>query len=303
MYSRPEYFLAESLDGNRESAEALLGDKMRPLKILLLFGMASTSMALLPALRAPPTTLVVRAAGPADVRAKREVGSFRKECSPLLDALGHLCATCLFEPKTQEEQLHLAREMSRNILSRYTPLNSRPNSLLIAEAYVLDSTPRLIGSCGIEAAPMTPEGRSTPKLRTDEERMVVRPLLSNLVVDEQFRRRGIARKLMHEAELRALSWGFSELLIKVEVDNLPARLLYEQLGYVATGVDTLAEKPQYTKGTFCVRWVRTSNIVLRKELTPDENQTSQRTETAVSRALQGMLRGAVAPMRKVATLF
>ena len=269
--------------------------------MLFLLATALPSLALLPtlpalpALRAPPTTLVVRAAGPADVRAKREVSCLPNESSPLLDALGHLCAACLFEPKTQEEQLHLSREMGRNILSRYTPLNSRPHALLIAEAYVLDATPQLIGSCGLEAAPMTPEGRSTPKLRTDEERMTVRPLLSNLVVDPQFRRRGIAQKLMHEAELRALSWGFSELLIKVEVDNLPARALYERLGYVATGVDTLAEKPQYTPGTFDVRWVRTSNLVLRKDLTSRE-QVSQRS-TAVSRALRDVLRGAAAPMR------
>ena len=59
----------------------------------------------------------------------------------------------------------------------------------------------------MEAAPLTPEGRSTPKISTDAARMTVRPLLSNLSVDADYRRRGIGRRLMREAELRAKRWG------------------------------------------------------------------------------------------------
>ena len=62
-------------------------------------------------------------------------------------------------------------------------------------------------------------------------------------------------------------------------------------GYAVTGEDTLAERPEV--GLFRVRWVRTSNLVLRKDLSGSREQASQ-PSTAVSQALQGVLRGAAA---------
>lgn len=210
---------------------------------------------LLPAVKT--ASVVVRAAAPADVRCAPV--SF----PPLIAKVGDLCADCLFEPESQKDRQQLSHEMSRNILSRFTPLNERPNALIIAEVHVQGQR-QVVGSCGIEAAPVTPEGRLSAKLSTDAQRMVVRPLLSNLVVDPEYRRQGIATRLMHEAETLARSWHFDELLIKVESENVIARALYEQLGFQAVAVDALAEKPQ--PGVDRVLWVRTSNIVLRKEL-------------------------------------
>jgi ribosomal protein S18 acetylase RimI-like enzyme len=139
--------------------------------------------------------------------------------------------------------------------------NRRQNVLLLAEDV---ETGRLVGSCGVEAAPLTPEGRATPRLPTDAARMSTRPLLSNLVVDAEFRRRGVAKRLMTEAEAHACRWGFDHMLIKVERNNAPAEALYRHLGYKLTAEDTLAERPE--PGAVRVRWVRTSNLVLRKDL-------------------------------------
>ena len=59
------------------------------------------------------------------------------------------------------------------------------------------------------------EGRAIPRRSNDAARMEVRPLLSNLVVARGYRRRGIAKRLMREAEAHARGWGYRELLLKV----------------------------------------------------------------------------------------
>ena len=153
--------------------------------------------------------------------------------------------------------------MHRNLQQRHGDVNRRRNVLLLA---VELGSGRLVGSCGVEAAPLTPEGRATARLPTDAARMQMRPLLSNLVVAEDFRRRGVATRLMREAEVHAQRWGFDSLLLKVEAGNEPAENLYHSLGYVVTAEDTLAEKPE--PGIFRVRWVRTCNTVMSKTLVP-----------------------------------
>ena len=176
--------------------------------------------------------------------------------------LAYLCADCLFQPAGCQERNQLSVEMSKNLVERFSALNDRQHCLLIAED---TASGRIVGSCGVEAAPVTPEGRLTPKLSTDAARMCVRPLLSNLSVDKGYRRRGIAKWLMCEAEARARWWGYDEMLLKVEEGNTPAEQLYSAMGYHVTGVDQLAERPQ--PGVFRVRWIRTSNTVMRKDLT------------------------------------
>ena len=81
---------------------------------------------------------------------------------------------------------------------------------------------------------------------------------------ESDRRRGLTLVCVFGlAEARA--WGFEEMLIKVEAGNRPAESLYHRLGYEVSAEDKLAERPE--PGTHRVRWVRTSNVVLRKDLT------------------------------------
>ena len=58
------------------------------------------------------------------------------------------------------------------------------------------------------------------------------PYLSNLAVLPEWRRRGIARQLLLSAEEVVQRWGYRRLQLHVLQDNLPARQLYTQLGYV-----------------------------------------------------------------------
>jgi ribosomal protein S18 acetylase RimI-like enzyme len=60
-----------------------------------------------------------------------------------------------------------------------------------------------------------------------------RPYLSDLSVDPDWRRNGIASKLIQECEHLAIKMGKNELFIRVERNNTPALHMYEGLGYQA----------------------------------------------------------------------
>lgn len=55
--------------------------------------------------------------------------------------------------------------------------------------------------------------------------------LSNLAVNADYRRRGVARQLLQTCERIALDWGFHDIYLHVLEDNQPARRLYWRAGY------------------------------------------------------------------------
>jgi ribosomal protein S18 acetylase RimI-like enzyme len=57
------------------------------------------------------------------------------------------------------------------------------------------------------------------------------PYIANLAVAQEYRRQGIARKLLLQCEQTAQDWGFSELSLHVLENNLAAQELYFQDGY------------------------------------------------------------------------
>jgi ribosomal protein S18 acetylase RimI-like enzyme len=57
------------------------------------------------------------------------------------------------------------------------------------------------------------------------------PYLSNLAVDQKYRRNGVASKLLLNCEKFSQEWGFKELYLHVLEDNHQARQLYFKLGY------------------------------------------------------------------------
>jgi len=67
-------------------------------------------------------------------------------------------------------------------------------------------------------------------------------VLSNLAVSTSLRRLGIGAKLCTEAERFAneKGWGFNEIYLKVEAENIAAKALYERLGYEEQWVENNA---------------------------------------------------------------
>ncbi len=69
----------------------------------------------------------------------------------------------------------------------------------------------------------------TPQFWNDYESRYL--YLSNLAVQADFRRRGVARQLLLHCERIALDWGFHDLYLHVLEDNHQARGLYTKAGY------------------------------------------------------------------------
>jgi ribosomal protein S18 acetylase RimI-like enzyme len=56
--------------------------------------------------------------------------------------------------------------------------------------------------------------------------------ISNIATFENFRRKGIAKKLLLECEKIALNKNTKRMVLDVEKENIPAISLYESLGYI-----------------------------------------------------------------------
>lgn len=59
--------------------------------------------------------------------------------------------------------------------------------------------------------------------------------LGNVAVDPEWRRRGVARRLIAEVVERAAARGVRELFLEVRPSNTGARLLYESFGFIRVG--------------------------------------------------------------------
>ena len=74
------------------------------------------------------------------------------------------------------------------------------------------------------------------------------PEVQDVYVDEAHRRRGIAARLSEAAEERVRARGFERIALDVDVENAPARALYEKLGYRERGTP-----PRRQAGTILLR--------------------------------------------------
>ncbi|KAL1514888.1 hypothetical protein AB1Y20_003970 [Prymnesium parvum] len=184
--------------------------------------------------------------------ARLEAGQTLRQAS-LLSAEG-LCAA---DAQPYEVPL-LAAELRRELLEHFSSRNREAHALLVAS----DEQAGVVGVCGIEVQQLTPKAMS-PR-RGGDSQVRGRPLLTNVAVSRGFRRRGIGRQLCRASEALARSWGFSEILLRVEQDNTKARRLYHSLGYRTVGVDTEAERPDASSGR--LEFVRTTQVVMRKDL-------------------------------------
>jgi ribosomal protein S18 acetylase RimI-like enzyme len=115
----------------------------------------------------------------------------------------------------------------------------------------------------VEAARVTVSGGGG---RKEDRRSAVRPVLSNLVVAEGARRKGVAERLVGEAEVTAMSWGFDSCYLLVCADNAPAVSLYKKLGFTVAFEDDEAKTSEVEQdGT--VKSVPAAVLVMRKSLT------------------------------------
>ena len=88
-----------------------------------------------------------------------------------------------------------------------------------------------VGEVGIEVLPVDSYG-----LHGEGPGVKPRPLVSGtLFVSPGWRRKGIAQRLLREAETHARLWGFHELLLPVEHKNSGAISLYEKCGAQLSG--------------------------------------------------------------------
>lgn len=92
-------------------------------------------------------------------------------------------------------------------------------------------TGELTGCAGIEVSPIPDKSLKSSNTKSA-------PLMSNLAVGREFRRRGIAEKLVTEAErIAKYEWGYSDCYLYVEQRNKAAVKLYQKLGYKKLWVD------------------------------------------------------------------
>ncbi len=91
----------------------------------------------------------------------------------------------------------------------------------------------IMGCAGIEVSKIsTPNGKST---------QFAAPLMSNLAVGKNYRRRGLAEDIVRATEDVAYKrWGYDECYLYVEKENSAAVRLYKKLGYVEQWEDCTA---------------------------------------------------------------
>mmetsp|Transcript_26186 Transcript_26186/g.37548 ORF Transcript_26186/g.37548 Transcript_26186/m.37548 type:complete len:289 (-) Transcript_26186:182-1048(-) len=111
---------------------------------------------------------------------------------------------------------HLTRELDR--LQSNFPYGDDKHSMYVAS----DNNNNVVGFCDLDGRPKSSNinAVSTP-----------RPYLSDLAVDPKWRRRGIARALIHKCEQNAIRLGFHHIYLRVKFDNEPAILMYAEMGY------------------------------------------------------------------------
>lgn len=97
-----------------------------------------------------------------------------------------------------------------------------------------NSNGEIVACAGIEVDSI-PDGRlSAPRLE-------YAPLMSNLAVSRDYRRRGLAEVLVAAVEEQCRDWGYDHCYLYVEQRNVPAIRLYHKLGYERVWTDDTAQ--------------------------------------------------------------
>lgn len=97
----------------------------------------------------------------------------------------------------------------------------------------LDGKGDCIGCAGVEVEKI--------KKMDGYDGSITAPLMSNLAISKQYRRKGLAEDLVKAAEsIARREWGYDECYLYVEKRNAPAIKLYKKLGYATLWEDDTA---------------------------------------------------------------
>jgi ribosomal protein S18 acetylase RimI-like enzyme len=122
---------------------------------------------------------------------------------------------------TSKQRQSLSTTQFKEFRGRYAGVSRGQSELLICQL----PSGEVVGCAGVEVTPI-PKG----KLRANQGARS--PLMSNLAVSHEYRRKGIAEKLVKEAERVArYEWGYDDIFLYVEERNVAAVKLYQKLGY------------------------------------------------------------------------
>lgn len=129
---------------------------------------------------------------------------------------------------SERQKQTLTNTQFKEFRGRYSGVQRSQSELIVCE---LPDGGEIIGCAGIEATPIPQKNLKGPT-------GVRAPLMSNLAVSRDFRRKGIAEKLVEKAERVArYEWGYDDCYLYVEDRNRAAVRLYEKLGYRKVWVD------------------------------------------------------------------
>jgi ribosomal protein S18 acetylase RimI-like enzyme len=93
------------------------------------------------------------------------------------------------------------------------------------------------------------------------------PVMSNLAISRNYRRRGLAEDLVKSCEnIARKEWGFSDCYLYVEGRNVPACKLYEKLGYSVVWTDDTATTLLPTNDGSGLMNGRTTIVCMKKTL-------------------------------------
>jgi len=136
-----------------------------------------------------------------------------------------------FRPPASDTRLSTASMSAVHIKSEPWPESPSPSEC-IRSAWLSASTAECAeaGNCGLEVLPTHADGlmgggEGWPQVRP-------RAVLSGMLhVSRNFRRRGLAQRLLRAAEAQARWFGVDEMLLMVDQKNEAALKLYQKVGY------------------------------------------------------------------------
>ncbi|CAG9464226.1 unnamed protein product [Pedinophyceae sp. YPF-701] len=188
----------------------------------------------------------------------------------------------------------LLTEQAADMKSRFTGRQS-------AVLGVRDET-GLVAAAGVVATPFI-DGQMRPSLADMKRASMaddLRPVVSNVVVRSDARRRGLAKALMRACEDEAREWGYDKIWLVVLEKNRGARKLYKKLGYriESRGV----EVPKYEVVSGGLNATRLNGLIMRKSLKPGLAGALENTDPLTLVLGAGLLAAGVAVSRDPALL-